>query len=235
MEMTFKIQRFDPDVDSEPYYQEYKVTAKPTDRILDCLNRIKWEQDGTLGYRMSCAHGICGSDAMRINGACALACQKLVKDYQGEDVVLEPLPSFTVLKDLIVDLEPFFEKVRQVRPYLIAQGRAPEEERHQSPEDSKRLDIAIRCILCACCMGACPVVHENERFLGPSPLVWAFRYIFDSRDERYRERLREVDQPDGAWACQNKFECTRACPKEIPITKYINTIKREIEKALREP
>ncbi|GAN33139.1 MAG: succinate dehydrogenase iron-sulfur subunit [Candidatus Brocadia sp. AMX2] len=230
MEMKFRIYRFDPDADKEPYYQKYQISANPSDRILDCLNRIKWEQDGTLSYRMSCGHGVCGSDAMKINGRCALACQKLVKEYEGQEVVLEPLPSYKVLKDLVVDLEPFFEKVKLVRPYLISETIPPEKERSQSPENSKQLDTAIRCILCACCMGACPVVNENERFIGPAPLVWAFRYIFDSRDDKYRDRLRQLDYPDGAWACVNHYECTRVCPKEIPVTKYINTIKQEIQK-----
>jgi succinate dehydrogenase / fumarate reductase iron-sulfur subunit len=230
MDMDFRIFRFDPEVKAEPYYQTYKVSANPTDRILDCLNRIKWEQDGTLAYRMSCGHGVCGSDAMKINGRCALACQKLVKDYEGAEVVLEPLPSFRVQKDLIVDLEPFFEKVRLLRPYLISGASPPEEERRQLQEDSKKVDLVIRCILCACCMAACPVVNENEQFLGPAPLVWAFRFIFDSRDDQKDERLRQVDSQEGAWACVNHFECTRACPKEIPITKSINTIKRDIEK-----
>jgi succinate dehydrogenase / fumarate reductase iron-sulfur subunit len=232
MEMDFRIFRFDPEVDAEPYYRTYKVTTSPTDRILDCLNRIKWEQDGSLAYRMSCGHGVCGSDAMKINGRCALACQKLVKDFEGAEVVLEPLPSFRVEKDLIVDLEPFFEKVRLLRPYLITGAAPPETERMQSQEDSKKVDLVIRCILCACCMGACPVANENEQFLGPAPLVWAFRFIFDSRDDQKHERLRQVDSQDGAWACVNHFECTRACPKEIPITKSINTIKRDIEKVL---
>ena len=155
MEMKFRIYRFDPDADKEPYYQKYQISANPSDRILDCLNRIKWEQDGTLSYRMSCGHGVCGSDAMKINGRCALACQKLVKEYEGQEVVLEPLPSYKVLKDLVVDLEPFFEKVKLVRPYLISETIPPEKERSQSPENSKQLDTAIRCILCACCMGAC--------------------------------------------------------------------------------
>lgn len=230
MEMKFRIYRFDPDADKEPYYQKYQISANPSDRILDCLNRIKWEQDGTLSYRMSCGHGVCGSDAMKINGRCALACQKLVKEYEGQEVVLEPLPSYKVLKDLVVDLEPFFEKVKLVRPYLISETIPPEKERSQSPENSKQLDTAIRCILCACCMGACPVVNENERFIGPAPLVWAFRYIFYSRDDKYRDRLRQLDYPDGAWACVNHYECTRVCPKEIPVTKYINTIKQEIQK-----
>jgi len=233
MKMRFKILRFDPEKDSEPYYQAYEVSANPTDRILDCLNRIKWEQDGTLGYRMSCGHGVCGSDAMKINGRCALACQKLVKDCEGEEVVLEPLPSFEVQKDLIVNLEPFFEKVRLMRPYLISSTEPPEKERKQSQEENKKLDQVIRCILCACCMGTCPVVNGNERFLGPASLVWAFRFIFDSRDEQHLERLRQVDSQEGAWACVNHFECTRACPKEIPITKSINTIKRAIEKDVR--
>jgi succinate dehydrogenase / fumarate reductase iron-sulfur subunit len=231
MEMTFKIFRFDPGIDPEPYYRTYTVSTVPEERILDCLNRIRWEQDGTLGYRMSCGHGVCGSDAMKINGRCALACQKLVKEYEGNEVLMEPLPSFRVLKDLIVDLDPFLEKVRFIRPYLTAAAGPPEGERTQSQEDNRRLDKVIRCILCACCMGACPVAQENEDFLGPSPLVWAFRYIFDSRDDQYLERLKQVDDSNGVWACVNHFECTRACPKEIPITKSINAIKREIEKA----
>lgn len=231
MEIKFKIYRFNPDVSKEPWYQDYTVTVNPADRILDCLNRIKWEQDGTLGYRMSCGHGVCGSDAMKINGRCALACQKLVKEYEGKEIVLEPLPSYKVLKDLIVDLEPFFEKVRILKPYLISASIPPEKEYKQLPENSKKLDIAIRCILCACCTSACPVVNENERFIGPAPLVWAFRYIFDSRDGQHLERLKQVNYPDGAWACVNYYECTRSCPKEIPITKYINTIKREIQKS----
>ena len=214
--------------------QTYTVQADPNERILDGLNRIKWEQDGTLAYRMSCGHGVCGSDAMKINGRCALACQKLVKDYEGVEVVLEPLPGFRVLKDLIVDLNPFLEKVNLIRPYLIASGPPPEKERLQDPAQSRKINEAIRCILCASCMAACPVTEENERYLGPAPLVWAFRYIFDSRDDASLERLKEVDSPDGAWGCVNHFECTRVCPKEIPVTKCINTIKQEIRKVLSE-
>ena len=233
MEMHFKIFRLDPDVDPEPQFQSYTVTADPWERILDCLNRIKWEQDGTLGYRMSCGHGVCGSDAMKINGRCALACQKLVKDYADGEVLVEPLPTYRVLKDLIVDLDPFFEKVKAIRPYLICSDPAPERERLQRHEDNRKLNEAIRCILCACCTAACPVTSENERYLGPAPLVWAFRYIFDTRDNQTSERLEQLDSPDGAWGCVNHFECTRVCPKEIPVTKSINTIKREIQKVLK--
>jgi succinate dehydrogenase / fumarate reductase, iron-sulfur subunit len=228
-EMKFKIFRFDPKVDREPYFREYTVHAEPSERLLDCLNRIKWEQDGTLSYRMSCAHGVCGSDGMKINGRCGLACQKLVKDYQDTEVLLEPLPTFKVLKDLVVDLDQFFERVEWVKPYLIA-GDPPEKERLQSPEDSRKVETAIRCILCACCSAACPISQENPDYIGPAALVQAFRCIFDSRDEEREERLRRLDYTNGVWACENKFECTRVCPKEIPVTKSINLMKREIEK-----
>jgi succinate dehydrogenase iron-sulfur subunit len=229
MELQFKIFRYDPALDDEPYYRTYAVRAEPAERLLDCLNRIKWEQDGTLSYRMSCAHGVCGSDAMKINGRCALACQKLAKEYEGEEIILEPLPSFPVLKDLMVDLTVFFDKVEKIRPYLVASD-PPEKERLQMPEDRIKIEQAIRCILCACCVGACPVSNENEKFLGPAPLVQAFRRVFDSRDEEIEQRLKELDYPDGVWGCVNHFECTRACPKEIPVTKSINTMKREMGK-----
>ncbi len=228
--MQFRISRFDPETDREPYFKTYTVEAKPSERLLDCLNRIKWEQDGTLSYRHSCAHGVCGSDAIRINGVCGLACQKLVKDYAESEVVLEPLPTFKVLKDLIVDMTPFFERVELVRPYLIASD-PPEKERIQSQEDRKKFDEAIRCILCACCSACCPIANENTNFIGPAPLVQAFRMIFDSRDEEREARLKQLDYRDGAWACENRFVCTRVCPKEIPVTKSINLIKREITRS----
>ncbi len=230
MALQLRILRFDPETDTAPHFQTYRIEAEPHERILDCLNRIRWEQDGTLGYRKSCGHGVCGSDAMKINGRCALACQKLVKEYTGDEIVLEPLPSFRVLKDLIVDLDPFFKRVQIIRPYLMTSELPPEKERKQSHEDSHKLKEAIRCILCACCTASCPVTYENENYLGPAPLVQAFRYIFDSRDEDTLARLKQVDTPDGAWGCNNHFECTRVCPKDIPVTKSINAIKREIEK-----
>jgi succinate dehydrogenase / fumarate reductase iron-sulfur subunit len=176
---------------------------------------------------MSCAHGVCGSDAMRINGRCSLACQKLVKEVLGDEILVEPIPSFKVLKDLVVDLAPFFAKVDEIRPYLIA-SNPPDRERLQSPEDRKKMGEAIRCILCACCVGACPVSNENENYLGPAPLVQAFRRIFDSRDEERAQRLQQLNQPDGVWGCVNHFECTRVCPKEIPVTKYINMMKTAV-------
>lgn len=235
MEMRFRIFRFDPVVDKEPFYKTYSVTAKPEERVLDCLNKIKWEQDGTIAYRSSCAHGVCGSDGMRINGVCALACQKLVKDYEGlDEIVLDPLPFFRVLKDLIVDMEVFLAKVDSLRPYLIAEGAPPEKERLQSPEDHRKVEDVIRCIMCACCTGGCPVMLENPDYVGPAALVWAYRYLYDSRDGKFPSRLEKLDEPNGVWPCENYFECTRVCPKNIPITKSINFMKREIKKQLPE-
>jgi succinate dehydrogenase / fumarate reductase, iron-sulfur subunit len=231
MEIKFRIFRFDPEVDEKPRYQNYVVSAEPEERILDCLNRIRWEQDGTLSYRMSCAHGVCGSDGMKINGTCGLACQKLVKDYMGTEVVLEPLPFFRVLKDLIVDMEPFFEGIKFFQPYLISSSEPPEKERKQSQDEMRKIEHVIRCIMCGSCTGACPVMLENPKYVGPAALVWAYRYIFESRDDQHMERLKTVDFPDGVWSCVNYFECTRVCPKNIPVTKSINLMKREIEKA----
>jgi succinate dehydrogenase / fumarate reductase iron-sulfur subunit len=233
-ELHFKIFRFDPQADPGPYFKHYQVKAEPEERILDCLNRIKWEQDGTLSYRMSCAHGVCGSDGMRINGTCRLACQAIVKDYRCPEVVLEPLSGFRVLKDLVVDIDPFLEGIKNLRPYLIASA-PPEKERIQTPEERKKAAEALRCILCACCTASCPVNWIREKYIGPAALVWAFRYIFESRDHESLERLKQIDHPDGAWGCVNHFECTRVCPKEIRVTKSINRMKREIEKKLRNP
>jgi len=224
-----KIFRYDPGKDKEPWYRTYDVDADPMDRLLDCLNRIRWEQDSTLSFRMSCGHGICGSDGMRINGVCGLACQKLVKDFK-EEVLIEPLPVFNVVKDLVVDFEPFLEKYNSIKPYLITKTPPPDQERRQSPEEQRLFETAIRCILCACCTASCPVNQNKETasYVGPAALVRAFRYLFDSRDEASEERITLLDQKDGAWGCQTLWKCTEVCPKEIPVTQQIGQIKRRI-------
>jgi len=229
MLVKLKIFRFDPMKDEKPYYQTYEVEADPMDRLLDCLNRIRWEQDPTLSYRWSCGHGICGSDGMRINGICGLACQKLVKNFKGE-VLIEPLPVFRVVKDLIVDLDPFLEKYNSIKPYLITKSSPPERERFQSPEQQRLFEEAIRCILCACCTASCPINQNKETasYVGPAALVRAFRYLFDSRDEASEERIALLDRKEGAWGCQTLWKCTKVCPKEIPVTKQIGQIKKQI-------
>jgi succinate dehydrogenase / fumarate reductase iron-sulfur subunit len=166
---------------------------------------------------------------MRINGICGLACQKLVKSFK-EEVLIEPLPVFKVVKDLVVDLGPFFEKYNSIKPYLITKTPSPDQERRQSPEEHKIFEEAIRCILCACCTASCPVNQnkETEGYVGPAALVRAFRYLFDSRDEDSEERIALLDHKDGAWGCQTLWKCTEVCPKEIPVTKQIGHIKKRI-------
>ena len=230
MKATFVIFRFDPAVDKQPRYQEYAIDVESTDKILDCLNRIRWELDPTLVYRASCSHGICGSDAMVINGHVGLACQKLVRDYKtANNFVIEPLPLFNVIKDLVVDMNPFFEKHRYVRPYLINDDEAPEKERIQSAEEQKVIEPALRCILCASCTSSCPISRANPNYLGPAALLRAFRYINDSRDTATGGRLAQLDNDDGAWGCKTMWWCTDVCPKGIPVTKCIGQIKRAIK------
>src|SRR4030042_105960 len=204
MLVKLKIFRFDPQKDEKPHYQTYKIEANPMDRLLDCLNRIRWEQDPTLAYRWSCGHGICGSDGMRINGICGLACQKLVKIFK-EEILIEPLPVFKVIKDLVVDLDSFFEKYHSIKPYLISKSPPPEQERSQSPEQQRLFEEAIRCILCACCTASCPVNQneETEAYVGPAALVRAFRYLFDSRDEASGGRMALMDHHGGVWGCKS--------------------------------
>ncbi len=232
MLVRLKVFRYDPERDEGPYYRSYEVDAEPFDRLLDCLNRIRWQQDPTLSFRMSCGHGVCGSDGMRINGICGLPCQKLVKAF-GPEVLVEPLPVFRVIKDLVVDLDPFFEKYRSIKPYLITEAPPPDGERSQSPEEQGVFEDAIRCILCACCTASCPVNQqkETEDYAGPAALVRAFRYLFDSRDEGSRERTALLDRKEGAWGCQTLWKCTEVCPKQIPVTKEIGRIKRRIYEA----
>jgi succinate dehydrogenase / fumarate reductase iron-sulfur subunit len=231
MQLNLKILRFDPEKDQKPHYQIFKVTADPMDRILDCLNRIRWEQDSSLSYRMSCGHGICGSDGMRINGMSSLACQKLVREFREDDeVLIEPLQVFPVIKDLVVDQRPFFERYHSVNPYLITKTAPPDKERLQSIEDREKLEDATRCILCGCCTASCPINQQKqtENYVGPAALVRAYRYIFDSRDEARIERLSSLDQKDGAWGCKTHWVCTKVCPKKIPVTMEIAAIKKSI-------
>lgn len=230
MKCHFTIFRFNPDVDQAPHYDQYELDAEPTDKILDCLNKIRWEQDPTLAYRASCSHGICGSDAMVINGRVALACQKLVRDFKtANNFVIEPLPLFSVIKDLVVNLDPFFEKHRTIRPYLINDEDPPQAERRQDPQDQHIYEPALRCILCASCTSSCPITRANGNYLGPAALLRAFRYISDTRDTATGSRLAQIDNEDGIWGCKTMWWCTDVCPKGIPVTKCMGQIKRAIK------
>ncbi len=228
MDVTLRIRRYNPEVDEEPHWEEYTVEAEPTDRVLDLLHHVKWYVDGTLTFRRSCAHGVCGSDAMLINGRNRLACEYLVKDA-GTEINVAPLPAFGVVKDLLVDMEPFWDQYRRVMPYLVndevpADGR----ERRQSPADRERYDDTSKCILCAACTSSCPSFWPNSRYVGPAAIVNAHRFIFDTRDQAKQERLEIMGDPDGVWRCRDIFNCTEACPRGIRVTRAIREVTREI-------
>ena len=232
MQITLKIQRYNPDTDEAPYYQEYTVEVDPNARLLDALMDVKRFQDGSLGFRKSCAHGVCGSDAMRINGQDGLACKTLVKEVAeegGATVVVEPLRHLPVQRDLIVDQAEFFEKYKSIKPYLINDEPVAEKERIQSPEERLQFDDTTNCILCASCYSACPIPEEHPAFIGPAAIAQAFRFLADSRDKGEEQRLSVLDDADGVWLCENHFKCTQACPRSILITKRINQTKRLIK------
>ncbi len=236
MNITITIERYNPGEDSELYEQSYPVSVTREQRVLDALIEIKRHQDATLGFRYSCAHGVCGSDAMRINGRERLACKTLVKDVAAQDgdvVKLQPLRHFRVERDLMVDQDGFFQKYRKVHPYLFARNPVAKGERReqlQSVEERALFDDATKCILCGACYSACPVPAERPSFIGPAALVQAARFVNDSRDKGLEPRLDALDHADGVWACAGHFECTRVCPREIKVTKLINQLKRHIRK-----
>ncbi len=237
MKIHLKIQRFDPHQDQEPYFKTYEVDVEPTHRLLDAMMQVKRFQDGSLAFRKSCAHGVCGSDAMRINGKDRLACKTLIRDVvakEGDTVVVEPLRYFPVQRDLIVDQGAFFERYRSVKPFLINDEPVEKGERVQSPEERKTYDDPTNCILCASCFSACPIPEEKPGFLGPAAIVNAYRFLADSRDRGFEDRLSVLDEPLGVWSCQNHFKCTESCPRSIKITKRINESKRMITKYRKE-
>ncbi len=235
MQAKLRIRRFNPEVDAKPWWGEYTLeNVLRTDTVLDLLHRVKWEQDGTLTLRRSCAHGVCGSDAMRINGANSLACKTLVSSLAGKGdtvrIQVEPILGLPVEKDLLVDMEPFFDHYRSVLPFFINDGPPPADgrERLQSPEDRERFDDTTKCILCAACTSSCPVFWADGRYVGPAAIVQAHRFIFDTRDEGYDERLDVLADTFGVWRCRTIFNCTNACPREIKITEAIAEVKMAI-------
>ena len=216
-----------PAPQGEAYWQEFTVQVHGTDRVLDALHKVKWEQDGSLTFRRSCAHGICGSDAMRINGRNRLACKTLLKDLDpSKPITIEPIKGLAVVKDLVVDMEPFFASYREIMPFLITHGNEPTRERLQSPEDRARYDDTTKCILCACCTTSCPVFWNDGQYFGPAAIVNAHRFIFDSRDSGAAARLEILNDKEGVWRCRTTFNCTDACPRGIEVTKAIQEVKR---------
>jgi succinate dehydrogenase / fumarate reductase, iron-sulfur subunit len=229
MDVTVKILRYNPEVSEESSWESYQVTAEPTERVLDALHKVKWDLDGSLTFRRSCAHGVCGSDAMRINGKNRLACKTLLKDVNpSQPITVEPIKGLPVLKDLVVDMEPFFAAYRSVMPFLVTTGNEPTRERIQSQADRDRFDDTTKCILCAACTTSCPVYWSDGQYFGPQAIVGAHRFIFDSRDEGGDQRLEILNDKEGVWRCRTTFNCTEACPRGIEVTKAIQEVKRAL-------
>ena len=229
--VTLKLRRFNPETDTEPRWQSFEVPVQPGDRLLNTLMHVKGYLDGTLTFRRSCAHGICGSDAMRINGVNRLACKVLVKDLVSKDggtITVEPIKGLPVLKDMVVDMEPFFEAYRSVKPFLITRDHEPTRERTQSAEQRARFDDTTKCILCAACTSSCPVYWNDGQYFGPATIVNAHRFIFDSRDAGAEERLEILNDAEGVWRCRTTFNCSEACPRGIEVTKAIQEVKRAL-------
>jgi succinate dehydrogenase / fumarate reductase, iron-sulfur subunit len=227
VDVTLRIRRFNPETDTGSRIETYQVPADPMDRVLDLLHWVKWNVDGSLTFRRSCAHGICGSDAMLINGTNRLACKVLVREV-GDQITVEPLRGLPVAKDLLVDMEPFFASYREVMPYLINEEPAPDTERRQSQQDRERFDDTTKCILCAACTTSCPVFWADDEYFGPASIVNAHRFIFDSRDRGAAERLTVLNDKEGVWRCRTTFNCTDACPRGIKVTQAIQEVKRAL-------
>ena len=230
MQITLKIKRYQPEKNPKAYFDTFTLEGQPTDRILDLLENVRGYQDGSLAFRRSCAHGVCGSDAMRINGRNRLACKVLVRDLKASEITLEPLLGLPVIKDLVVDMEPFFAHYRKVMPYLVNDEPLPADgkERLQSPQQQERIDDTTKCILCAACTTACPPFWSNREYVGPAALVNAHRFLFDSRDRATDQRLEILNDQDGVWRCRTAFNCTEACPREIHVTSAIAEVKNAV-------
>ncbi|WP_298185806.1 succinate dehydrogenase iron-sulfur subunit [Acidiferrobacter sp.] len=225
--MRFRISRYRPEEDQKPVFQDYVLAPEALEgavMLLDALMLLK-AQDATLSFRRSCREGVCGSDAMNINGRNGLACITPLKDLR-EPITLRPLPGMPVIRDLAVDLSGFYRQYRAVRPWLIDEGPEPEIERPQSPVERDRLDGLYECILCACCTTSCPSFWWNpERFLGPAALLQAYRFITDSRDKALGERLDDLEDPYRLYRCHTIMNCTDVCPKGLDPAHAIGAIR----------
>lgn len=229
---TFKIKRFNPEKQPEPYLEEFDVDVSGKKTLLDCLNHIKWTMDGSLTFRMSCRSAICGSCAVKANGHAVLACQRQASSLVKDDTLLiEPLGNMKPIKDLVVDFQPFWDKIDKVKPYLQANKYNGTSERRQSPEEFKLIDNSSTCIMCAACYSDCDVLEVDDKFLGPAALAKAQRFVSDSRDIKTLERVKALSEPGGIWDCTHCGECVERCPKPA---RPFDRIKEIMTVALKE-
>ncbi|MFQ5965176.1 MAG: succinate dehydrogenase iron-sulfur subunit [Candidatus Scalinduaceae bacterium] len=227
--ICFKVFRFDPDKDSKPYFQKFQVPVVRKDMtVLESLFYIQEKLDNSLAFRSSCRSAVCGSCAMHINGRYGLACNTLVSSLKGNVVKIRPLGHLNIIKDLFVDLEPFWEKYEFIKPYLISNTFSSKHERLQTRSERAKLDGLIDCILCGCCYSSCMVTMTKENYLGPAALLWANRFLVDSRDDAGDERLAIVNVENGVWRCHTIFNCHQSCPKDLNPASCISTLKMKL-------
>lgn len=226
MAIRFSIYRYDPDKDNKPRMQAYSVEDMAEDAmLLDAMLEVK-AQDESLSFRRSCGEGVCGSDAVNINGRNGLAC---ITPLQGlkQPITIRPIPGLPVIRDLVVDMEPFYHQYRAARPYLIVHDPEPDVEYLQSPEQRDKLDGLYECILCACCSTACPSFWWNpDRFMGPAALLQSWRFLSDSRDQATEQRLAELNGPYKLFRCHTIMNCVEVCPKGLSPTAAIGNIRK---------
>lgn len=229
--VSLSIYRYNPEVDGKPYMQDYWLTVdKHSDpMVLTLLERIKAEQDATLSYRRSCREGVCGSDGMNINGNNSLACITHLSKLKTDKIVIRPLPGFPVVRDLVVDMNQFYQQYEKIEPYLQNSEVVPARERLQSPEDRAKLDGLYECILCACCSSSCPSFWWNpDKFVGPAGLLQARRFLADSRDTAVKHRLSNLQDPFSVFRCRTIMNCANVCPKGLNPTKAIGEIRKQM-------
>lgn len=231
MNVKFKVYRYNPEVNKKPHMQEYNITVEnKSTKVLAAIEMLK-KIDPTLAIRRSCGEGVCGSDGMNINGKNRLACITPIEEV-GTTITLRPLPGLRVIRDLIVDMTQFYDNYHKVKPYLITEEEsAPATERLQSPEDRAKLDGLYECILCACCTTSCPSFWWNpDKFVGPSGLLQAYRFVADSRDTAKDQRLKDLEDPFSLFRCRGIMNCVSVCPKGLNPTKAIGKLRSEILK-----
>jgi len=223
----FRILRFDPDKDQQPHFQSFAVPDIKGMTILEGLYYILENLDSTLAFRSSCRAAVCGSCAMHINGQYRLACETQVDTFRSREIVIRPLSHLTMIRDLVVDMTPFYENYESIMPFLIPKEEPPAKEYLQSIEQRRKLDVLVDCILCGACHGSCPVVATDNRYLGPASLLKALRFVEDSRDGATAERLAFVATDVGVFRCHTIFNCQQVCPKKLDPTGAIAKLKRK--------
>jgi len=226
--LTLRIKRFHKDRDPQQWIETFQVEIGKGMNLLEALLRIQDEQDGTLSFRYSCRGAVCGSCAMRVNGKDALACRTHVEDLLEKPALIEPLPLFPPIRDLIVDLSTFFDHYGKIKPYLQGKPVSAQVEFLMEEEKRKEIDPYINCILCGICFGTCPAFEKDSEFLGPAMLAKAYRFLADPRDRRNQEILKAVNTQQGVWGCKTVFNCVKVCPKEVPPTHAISKMRGRI-------